>query len=128
MLQQNGASSSHSGIDIAAPTGTKFIAITSGKIIYTGFKGAGGYTIILQSNNFQISYCHVSPEFIVSNSQYVKQGEIIGNVGPFNVYNVPNNPYKDKKGNPTNGATTGAHLHLTIKKDGKNTDPLEYFK
>ena len=31
-----------------------------------------------------------------------KKGEIIGKVGPKNVYGVTNNPYKDGKGNPTN--------------------------
>jgi len=26
------------------------------------------------------------------------------------------------------GASTGPHLHLTIKKDGKAVNPLDYFK
>jgi len=34
---------------------------------------------------------------------------------------------KTQNGNPTNGATTGCHLHLTIKKDGKAVNPLTYF-
>ena len=42
-------------------------------------------------------------------------GQVIGTVGPKNVYNIKNNPYKDENGNPTNGATTGTHLHLAIK-------------
>lgn len=37
------------------------------------------------------------------------------------------NPYKDYRGNPTNGATTGCHLHLTIRKDGKAVNPLKFF-
>lgn len=36
-----GASSFHKGIDIAAPEGTKILAITNGKITFTGFLGGG---------------------------------------------------------------------------------------
>ena len=54
-------------------------------------------------------------------------GQVIGTVGPKNVYNIKNNPYKDENGNPTNGATTGCHLHLTIKENKIAVDPLNYF-
>ena len=37
------------------------------------------------------------------------------------------NNYKDKNGNPTNGATTGCHLHLGIRIDEKYINPLELF-
>ena len=73
-----------------------------------------------------IMYSHVSPDFIIKNGDFVKQGQIIGNVGPKYVYGVPNNPYKDSSGKPTNGATTGAHLHFCIKKNGKYVNPLDY--
>ena len=87
-----------------------------------------GYTIILENKTFSISYCHVSPDFIVNIGDYISKGDILGKVGPLNVYDVPNNPYKDKYGKPTNGASTGPHLHLTIKKDGKAVNPLNFFK
>lgn len=38
------------------------------------------------------------------------------------------NPYKDKDGKPTNGSTTGAHLHLGIRVDDKYINPLTLFK
>lgn len=106
--------------------GANILSICSGTVIFTGFSGAGGYTVTVRCENFTISYCHVSPSFLVVPNQYVIKGSIIANVGPKNVYNVPNNPYKDSNGNPTNGATTGSHLHLTIKKDGKAVNPLDY--
>ena len=87
----------------------------------------GGYTVTIKNDNFSFSYCHVSPNFLVCVGQYINKGEIIAKVGPKNVYGVYNNPYKDSNGNPTNGATTGPHLHLTIKKDGKAVNPLDYF-
>lgn len=48
-------------------------------------------------------------------------------VGPKNVYGVSGNMYKDENGNPTNGATTGCHLHLGIRVDEKYQNPLNYF-
>ena len=106
--------------------GAKIVTISSGTVTYTGFSGAGGYTVTIKNDNFTISYCHVSPFFLVSVGEFVLKGTVIANVGPKNVYNVPNNPYKDSNGNPTNGASTGPHLHLTIKKDGKAVNPLDY--
>lgn len=37
------------------------------------------------------------------------------------------NTYKDKNGEPTNGATTGCHLHLGIRINDKYTNPLDLF-
>lgn len=123
----SGASSSHSGIDIPAPPGTKFIAVNDGEITFTQFLGAGGYTITLSFGNIRVTYCHCDPNFIVKVGDIVKQGEVIGYVGPKNVYGVKGNQYKDENGNPTNGATTGPHLHLGIRLDGKYQNPLNYF-
>ena len=106
--------------------GTNIVSICSGIVTYTGFSGAGGFTITINTGNLSVSYCHVSPNFFVYVGQSIIKGEIIGKVGPKNIYGVLNNPYKDSYGNPTNGATTGPHLHLTIKKDGKAVDPLNY--
>lgn len=57
---------------------------------------------------------------------YVEQSQVIGQVGPLNVYGILNNPYKDKNGNPTNGSTTGCHLHFTIRKNGSLVNPLDF--
>ena len=92
-----------------------------------GFKGAGGYTITIHNNEFDISYCHVSPNFIISVDDIIEQNTLIGFVGPKYIDNIPNNPYHDNSGRQTNGATTGCHLHLTIKKDGIAVNPLNYF-
>ena len=122
-----GASSSHSGIDIPAPEGTKFIAVADGEITFRQFLGAGGYTITLSFDNFKVSYCHCDPNWIVSVGDKIKQGQVIGHVGPKIVYNVPGNQYHDSEGNPTNGATTGCHLHLGIRIDGNYQNPLDFF-
>lgn len=123
----HGASSFHKGTDIGAPEGTSLYAICDGEITFADFLGGGGYTITLSKDNMKITYCHVSPNFIVSVGDIIKKGQHIADVGPKNVYGVPNNPYKDKNGNPTNGATTGCHLHLGVRIDGNYIDPMALF-
>lgn len=123
----SGAGKFHSGIDIGAPSGADVMATFSGQVTYIGFLGANGFSIQISNENYLATYSHLSPYFLVYEGQYVNQGDIIGTVGPKNVYGVPNNPYKDSNGNPTNGATTGPHLHFSIKIDGKAVNPLNYF-
>lgn len=76
-LRQVGASSSHSGIDIPAPEGSKLIAVSDGEITFRKFLGAGGYTITLSFDNFKVSYCHCDPNFIVNVGDKIKEGQVI---------------------------------------------------
>ena len=122
-----GASTFHKGVDIAAPEGTPLYAVCDGEITFANFLGGGGYTITLSTGNMKITYCHVSPTFFVSVGDKVSKGDFIAKVGPKNVYGVPNNPYKDKNGEPTNGATTGCHLHLGVRVDEQYINPLSLF-
>ena len=121
-----GASSYHSGIDNPAPEGTPILAICSGVVTFTRWGACGGYTFVIENNDLKVSYCHVSPIYTVSRYDVVNAGDVISTVGPKNVYGIENNPYKDAFGNPTNGATTGCHLHLAIKKNGINVIPLDF--
>lgn len=89
LLQLLGAASSHTGIDIPAPPGSKFIAVADGEITFCAFLGGGGYTITLSFDNFKATYCHCDPNFIVQVGTKVKQGQVIGCVGPKYVYGVP---------------------------------------
>ena len=84
-----GASTYHKGVDIPAPEGTTLIASCDGEITFTGFLGGGGYTITLTTTeHLKISYCHVSPNYIVSEGDKISQGQVIGTVGPKYVYGV----------------------------------------
>ena len=122
-----GASSYHYGCDIPAPQGTKLIAIADGEITFLNFLGAGGYTLTLSFDNYKVSYCHIDPNFLVSVGDFVKQGQVIALVGPKYVYGVPGNLYKDKNGNPTNGATTGSHLHIGFRINNQYQNPMNFF-
>lgn len=37
------------------------------------------------------------------------------------------NQYYDENNNPTNGATTGPHLHLGVRVDEKYINPMDLF-
>ena len=63
-----GASTFHKGIDIGAPEGFEFVAVTDGIITYVGFLGGGGYTITLTDNNTEngeIKYSYYDDLFTV---------------------------------------------------------------
>ncbi len=125
-----GAATFHKGIDIPAPEGTLLFAVCDGVISYTGFLGGGGYTITLNSSeykNIKFTYCHVSPNFIVSIGSEINKGDLIGYVGPKYVYGVLGNQYSDENGIPTNGATTGCHLHFGFRINNEYFNPLDLF-
>ena len=74
------ASSFHYGLDIPAKEGTYFVSSICGKVVFAGFKGSGGYTIIIENVNTRVVYCHVSPNFIVNVGDYVEKATVIGQV------------------------------------------------
>ena len=59
-----GASSNHSGIDIAASEGASIFSVLSGIVTFTGFNGANGHTIKIQSNDILVQYSHISPDYL----------------------------------------------------------------
>ena len=87
----------------------------------------GGYTVTIKNDIFSASYCHVSPSFLVYKGQFVNKGQLIAKVGPKNVYGVPNNPYKDYNGNPTNGATTRSSFTSYSKKRRSSRQSFKLF-
>ena len=91
VLQLLGASTYHKGVDIGAPEGFDFVAVTDGTITFVGFLGGGGFTITLTDSNYEngeikYSYCHCDPNFIINQGEQVKKGQIIGSVGPKYVF------------------------------------------
>lgn len=121
------ASSFHQGIDIGAPAGSNLVAVTDSIVTYTGFNGSAGYSIHLKSGNLEFYYHHVHPSFIVKVNDFVRAGQLIGQVGPKNVYGIPNNPYKDSNGNPTNGATTRTSSTFYNKKRRQSRQSFRIF-
>lgn len=122
------ASSFHKGIDVAAPAGANLVAVCDSVVTDIGFKGSGGFSIVLRSNNLTFTYHHVDPNYIVNVNDFVSAGQIIGKVGPKYVYNVKNNPYKDSNGKPTNGATTRTSFTFCNKKRRHSRQSFKLFQ
>ena len=99
--------SSHTGLDIAAATGTPIKAAASGTVTFSGRKGSyGNMIVITHSNGVQTYYAHCN-ELFASSGTKVSQGQTIASVG-------------------TTGNSTGPHLHLEVRVNGVAYNPQNY--
>ena len=74
-------SSSHTGLDIAASSGTPIKAAASGTVTFAGYKGSYGYLVKIKCDNgYEMWYGHCS-KLYVKNGQRVSAGEKIAAVG-----------------------------------------------
>ena len=102
-----GATTNHLGIDIACAYGSTIVAADGGTVEYTGYKGAMGYTVIIDHGNGYKTYYEHCSSFAVSAGQHVYKGQTIAYVG-------------------RSGVTSGAHCHFGIQRDGTYVNPLNY--
>lgn len=103
-----GTHQQHSGIDIAAPSGTPVTTPKTGNVVFAGTRGSYGNFIEIEHNDgTKTSYAHLS-SITISNGQQVNRGQVIGAVG-------------------TTGRSTGPHLHLEYEVGGSKVDPRELF-
>ena len=93
----------HTGLDIAANTGTIIKSATEGTVILSSSEGDFGNHLKIQSGEIIIVYAHCNKLYI-SEGEYVKQGQEIGEVG-------------------TTGNSTGPHLHFEIRREDRYIDP-----
>ena len=97
----------HNGIDLHARQEDVF-SMLPGEVIRVGQDNRSGKFVTVKSESFTISYCHLSRQY-VQTGDFVRAGEPIGFSG-------------------STGMSTGEHLHLTTKKDGKAIDPTILLK
>ena len=98
----------HTGIDIPNRALPPILAAKGGTVSFSGWLGGYGHLIIVDHGNAtKTYYAHLSQDY-VKTGQVVKQGETIGKMG-------------------STGRSTGPHLHFEIRKNGKPTNPLNYF-
>ena len=97
----------HTGVDLAARSGTPIYAAGDGVIQYYKWQSGYGNKVELQHvNGYETVYGHMS-RYVdgLGVGSHVRQGQIIGYVG-------------------STGQSTGPHLHFEIKINGNLVDPL----
>ena len=97
----------HSGIDFGAPHGSAIRAADSGTVIFAGWYGGYGRSVIIDhGGGLTTLYAHAS-ELYVSERQSVERGQAIAAIG-------------------STGLSTGPHLHFEVRRNGDPVNPLEY--
>ena len=100
-------SHAHSGVDIAAPTGTTVRAAQCGTVSMSGTEsGYGSMICIRHAGETTTCYAHLSARD-VSVNEYVKAGQKIGEVG-------------------CTGRCTGPHTHFEVRQGGTAQNPSPY--
>lgn len=95
----------HSGIDLAAPTGTSVIASSAGTVCRAGWASGYGLLVVIDhGGGVQTRYGHLSG-LAVAIGQHVRAGDVLGYVG-------------------STGRSTGPHLHYEVRRNGAAVDPL----
>ena len=92
----------HNGIDLSARYENVY-SMFSGTVVKVGQDGRSGKFVTVRTGDYTISYCHLSQQ-LVKEKDFVIAGKNIAVSG-------------------NTGASTGPHLHITTKKDGKAFDP-----
>lgn len=95
----------HRGIDIAARRGSPIYPIDDGTVVFSGWHGGHGKTVIVRHDDgTETVYAHADA-LLVDAGQQVKVGDKLGLVG-------------------STGRSTGPHLHFEVRRGGVPIDPL----
>ena len=102
---QDGTFRFHNGVDIVSRYGNPIRPAREGMVIFTGWRGGFGNTIIIQHDEgYSTLYGHLS-NISVKVGAWVTKNDVIGQVG-------------------STGFSTGPHLHFTVMKHGQDLNPL----
>jgi murein DD-endopeptidase MepM/ murein hydrolase activator NlpD len=94
----------HTGMDIGAGYGSSIRAAADGEVIYAGYRGGYGKTVVVDhGGGVSTLYAHCSA-LLVRDGQMVRRGQTVARVG-------------------STGMSTGPHLHFEVRRNGSPVSP-----
>ena len=96
----------HGGLDLHARS-EEVLAMMEGVVVKVGQDKTSGKYVTLRHGSYTVSYCHLSRIFVVKGAA-VRPRDVVGITG-------------------STGRSTGEHLHISCKLDGKSVDPSILF-
>jgi hypothetical protein len=99
----------HEGVDIAAPTGEKVLAVADGIVTRSGESPSYGRYVEVEHGAGMVSfYAHMGRiDRQAKAGAFVARGATVGRIG-------------------SSGTSTGPHLHFEIRQDGKPLNPVAF--
>jgi len=95
----------HTGVDLAAPYGTKILAAADGRVIFTGWRRGYGKTVIIDhGGGLTTLYGHCA-SYLTSPGRIVKRGQPIARMD-------------------STGLSTGNHVHFEKRINGRPVKPF----
>jgi murein DD-endopeptidase MepM/ murein hydrolase activator NlpD len=97
----------HTGLDIACPRNTPVVAARSGRVVFSGSRGALGNLVEIQhGKQISTAYAH-NTRLLVRKGEYVRKGQLIAWSG-------------------TTGRSTGPHLHFEVRFRDVTLNPEDF--
>ncbi|MFT9497907.1 murein hydrolase activator EnvC family protein, partial [Anaerosolibacter sp.] len=94
----------HTGMDIAVPTGGKIVAAEAGTVIYSGWMGGYGNTVMVDHGSGLVTLYPHNSKLVAKKGDKVKREQLVAKAG-------------------STGLSTGPHLHFEVRKNGEYVDP-----
>ncbi len=99
----------HAGLDIKGPRGRAIKSAKAGKVVYVGWMGGYGRTVVINhGNGYTALYAHCQT-LNARQGQSVSPGTVIASVG-------------------SSGRATGTHLHFEVRLNNRPINPLKLLR
>lgn len=99
----------HQGLDLGGPEGSDIVALADGVVTYASSNGGYGNLVELEHpGGYRTRYAHTE-SILVPLGEHVSKGQVIARMG-------------------STGRSTGSHLHVEVRQDGRAIDPQFFIR